>query len=326
MDQGKDEAKLLSVAAGHAPNPKSGFESQALAEFQATGDDVFPTNFREEVESGERCQPRIKLSIGAEVPDSSLEFDTLLPAGMPQCLKLPAISLQEAHQKPQRGGFTGTVGTQQTENLTSLYSEIEIVKGCSLSKAFVDGLEAYGGVREGYHREEESLPGQQKKSSWLESGQRQSRGRIPEAGQNLPTMSKSKKKQKSPKTEAPTAETSTEKKPSKKRKGRKPSGEAKQNVLLRKHVRKLRRELEAKNAVLELYADHRNWVKPEDMRERLDIPEADRSGKKIESPTQCFVGARYPWEPALKILIGMPGGSKDSESAEIDIDTDEESD
>lgn len=137
-------------------------------------------------------------------------------------------------------------------------------------------------------------------------------------------MAKSKKKQKSPKTDTPTAENSTEKKAPKKRKGRKPSGEAKQNVLLRKHVRKLRRELEAKNAVLELYADHRNWVKPEDMRERLDIPEADRSGKKIESPTQCFVAARYPWEPALKILIGMPGESAGEESSEVDIDTDEE--
>lgn len=136
-------------------------------------------------------------------------------------------------------------------------------------------------------------------------------------------MSKSKKKRKSKKAQpAPTETAGAEgaPAPAKKRKGRKPSGEAKQNVLLRKHVRKLRRELEAKNAVLELYADHRNWVKPEDLRERLDIPEADRSGKKIESPTQCFVGARYPWEPALKILIGMPEESKSEELADIELD------
>lgn len=131
-------------------------------------------------------------------------------------------------------------------------------------------------------------------------------------------MSKSKKKRKSEDAEsAPTEDAAT---PAKKRKGRKPSGEAKQNVLLRKHVRKLRRELEAKNAVLELYADHRNWVKPEDLRDRLHIPEADRNGKKIESPTQCFVGARYPWEPALKILIGMPGESKSEEEPDSDLD------
>jgi hypothetical protein len=78
--------------------------------------------------------------------------------------------------------------------------------------------------------------------------------------------------------------------------------------------------LEAKNAVLELYADHRNWVKPEDLRDRLEIPEADRSGKKIESPTQCFIGARYPWEPALKILIGMPGESKSEEANDLDLE------
>ena len=130
-------------------------------------------------------------------------------------------------------------------------------------------------------------------------------------------MSKSKK-QKSNAAESTPTESSPA--PTKKRKGRKPSGEAKQNVLLRKHVRKLRRELEAKNEVLELYADHRNWVKPEDLRKRLDIPEVDRSGNKIESPTQCFVGARYPWEPALKILIGMPGESKNEDTTELEID------
>ena len=133
-------------------------------------------------------------------------------------------------------------------------------------------------------------------------------------------MSKSKKKRKSKVSQTAPIENEGAPAPAKKRKGRKPSGEAKQNVLLRKHVRKLRRELEAKNAVLELYADHRNWVKPEDLRQRLDIPEADRSGKKIESPTQCFVGARYPWEPALKILIGVPGESKSEELADIELD------
>ena len=130
-------------------------------------------------------------------------------------------------------------------------------------------------------------------------------------GQNAPFTSKSKKK-----SEAASS--------AKKQKKRKPSAEAKQNVLLRKFIRKLRRELEAKNAVLELYADHRNWVRPEEMRERLDIPEADRSGKVIDSPTQCFVGARYPWEPALKILIGMPDDSRAKEAAAEPDDSAEE--
>ena len=104
---------------------------------------------------------------------------------------------------------------------------------------------------------------------------------------------------------------------------KKKSAEAKLNVRLRKHIRKLRRELEAKDAVLHLYADHRNWVRPEEVRKRLDIPEADRSGKKIEEPTQCFVAARYPWEPALKILIGVPEDKAKAE-AEIDLEVDEE--
>lgn len=75
---------------------------------------------------------------------------------------------------------------------------------------------------------------------------------------------------------------------------------------LKAEVLKLRKELELKNAVLEAYADHRNWVKPSEVRERLGIPVTDRGGKPIEEPTQCFVGARYPWEPALKVMLGMP--------------------
>ncbi|MFA5507819.1 MAG: hypothetical protein WC423_20490 [Vulcanimicrobiota bacterium] len=100
-----------------------------------------------------------------------------------------------------------------------------------------------------------------------------------------------------------------------KRKGRKQSAEARLNVSLRKHIRKLRRDLEARDAVLQLYADHRNWVKPEEVRARLSIPETDRSGKTIDAPCQCFVGARYPWEPALKLLIGM---AEEQESSETD--------
>ena len=99
-----------------------------------------------------------------------------------------------------------------------------------------------------------------------------------------------------------------------KRKNKKKSAEAKMNVRLRKHIRKLKRELEAKDAVLQLYADHRNWVRPEEVRQRLAIPEADRNGNKIEEPTQCFVAARYPWEPALKILIGVPEENPQSDT------------
>ncbi len=80
---------------------------------------------------------------------------------------------------------------------------------------------------------------------------------------------------------------------------------------LKRQLRKLQAELKRKNAVLEMYGDHRNWVKPEDVRERLGIPQKDPSGKPIESPTQCFVGARYPWEPALKALIGVPDEEPD---------------
>jgi hypothetical protein len=83
---------------------------------------------------------------------------------------------------------------------------------------------------------------------------------------------------------------------------------------LKAELRKLKSELERKNAVLELYADHRNWVKPADVRARLEIPEVDRSGKPIDDPVQCFVGARYPWEPALKAMIGV--GDEGSESDE----------
>lgn len=158
MDQGQDKTKLLSVATGHAPNPQSGFERQALTEFETPRGEVFRTNFREEFQGCERCQPGIKLGVGTEVSDSFFEFNTLLPTRSSQCVDSPAIGLQQTHQKPQRGGFTGAVGTQQAENLTSLYSEIEIVKGCSLSKAFVDGPEAYGGVRGGYHRQMRAYP------------------------------------------------------------------------------------------------------------------------------------------------------------------------
>lgn len=75
---------------------------------------------------------------------------------------------------------------------------------------------------------------------------------------------------------------------------------------LKRQIRKLQAELKRKNAVLEMYGDHRNWVKPGEVRERLGIPKSDKGGKPIEDPTQCFVGARYPWEPALKALIGVP--------------------
>lgn len=75
---------------------------------------------------------------------------------------------------------------------------------------------------------------------------------------------------------------------------------------LKKRFRALIAELERKNLVLEMYADHRNWVKPVEVRSRLGIPKTDPSGKSIEEPNQCFVGARYPWEPALKALIGVP--------------------
>jgi hypothetical protein len=67
----------------------------------------------------------------------------------------------------------------------------------------------------------------------------------------------------------------------------------------------LEKELERKNAVLELYAHHRNWVKPSEVRERLNIPEVDAAGKPIDEPLQCFVGARYAWEPALKVMVNL---------------------
>lgn len=72
---------------------------------------------------------------------------------------------------------------------------------------------------------------------------------------------------------------------------------------LRAKVRRLETELKEKNAVLESYGDHRNWVKSSDAREALGVPEADRSGRPIDDPVCCFVAARYPWEPALRALM-----------------------
>ena len=82
---------------------------------------------------------------------------------------------------------------------------------------------------------------------------------------------------------------------------------------LRKEIRDLKAELERKDAVLKSYADHRNWVKPNEVRERLGVPPTDPSGNPIEDPVQCFVGARYPWEPALKILIGVEQNTGEEE-------------
>lgn len=79
----------------------------------------------------------------------------------------------------------------------------------------------------------------------------------------------------------------------------------------KKRVKELEAELERKNAILESYGDHRNWVKPSQVRERLGIPATDPSGQPIEEPVQCFVGARYPWEPALKAMIGVPEESEE---------------
>ena len=90
-----------------------------------------------------------------------------------------------------------------------------------------------------------------------------------------------------------------------KTKGKPVSKSAIELAALKAEVDKLRREIEEKNAVLQAYADHRNWVKPSEVRERLGIPAKDRSGKSIEEPTQCYVGCRYPWEPALKVMLGM---------------------
>ena len=83
---------------------------------------------------------------------------------------------------------------------------------------------------------------------------------------------------------------------------------------LRKKIRDLKAELEIKDAVLKSYADHRNWVKPGEVRAKLDIPQTDPSGKAIEDPVQCFVGARYPWEPALKVLIGVEDKDSDEDT------------
>ena len=81
---------------------------------------------------------------------------------------------------------------------------------------------------------------------------------------------------------------------------------AKRRRSLKDQVRDLKNELAQKDEILKLYADHRNWVRPSEVRERLGIPKLDRGGQTIDEPVQCFVGARYPWEPALKIMMGMP--------------------
>ena len=95
--------------------------------------------------------------------------------------------------------------------------------------------------------------------------------------------------------------TETKKKTRKKSKGKYRS----KSDGLKAEIQRLKEELVQKNEVLQVYADHRNWVKPSEIREKLGIPEKDRSGNPIEEPTQCFVGARYPWEPALKVILGM---------------------
>ena len=100
-----------------------------------------------------------------------------------------------------------------------------------------------------------------------------------------------------------------------KNKGKPASKSSAQMLALKAELDKLRREIDEKNAVLQAYADHRNWVKPSEVRERLGIPEKDRSGKAIEEPTQCFVGCRYPWEPALKILLGMDDAGTETSSS-----------
>ena len=70
-------------------------------------------------------------------------------------------------------------------------------------------------------------------------------------------------------------------------------------------ISKLKAELKEKNEVLKLYADHNNWVKASEVTERLSIPETNIQGEAVPEPTQCFVGARYPWEPALKVMLGV---------------------
>lgn len=77
-----------------------------------------------------------------------------------------------------------------------------------------------------------------------------------------------------------------------------------ERLKLKGRIRELEEELERKNAVLALYGDHRNWVQPSAVRTTLGIPSVDRSGRPVEDPHQCFVGARYAWEPALKVMLG----------------------
>ena len=73
-------------------------------------------------------------------------------------------------------------------------------------------------------------------------------------------------------------------------------------------ISKLKAELKAKDEVLKLYADHNNWVKASEVQGRLNIPDTDIQGETVPEPTQCFVGARYPWEPALKVMLGVKEG------------------
>lgn len=77
---------------------------------------------------------------------------------------------------------------------------------------------------------------------------------------------------------------------------------------LRARIAALEEELKQKNAVLELYADYRNWVQPPECRQALGIPDSDPNGQEIPDPHQCFVAARFAWEPALKVLLGQPQG------------------
>lgn len=122
------------------------------------------------------------------------------------------------------------------------------------------------------------------------------------SGQSKETLPMAKSKSKSTPSSKPSSSS-----PSKGKSKAKPKVKSAKLILARmkKRLVELQEELERKNAVLQVYADHTNWVRPEEVRERLGIPEKDRAGKTIDQPAQCFVGARYPWEPALKAMLGF---------------------